>query len=96
MSRTTWEAQEYYDPTSSGGRVKVLSSTTLTAEFGDDDRLTGSAGFSNHFGGYSVSGDLLTVSPLGVTMMQFGDPEGIMEQEAPFLLLCIRRPAASS
>ena len=85
LAGTKWEAQDYYDPANLGGMATVLSGTTLTAEFGDDDQLNGSGGCNNYFGGYTVSGDLLTVSPLGVTMMACPYPEGIMEQEQAFL-----------
>jgi heat shock protein HslJ len=85
LAGTKWEAQDYYDPANLGGMATVLSGTTLTAVFGDDDQLNGSGGCNNYFGGYTVSGDLMTVSPLGVTMMECPDPEGIMEQEYAFL-----------
>jgi heat shock protein HslJ len=85
LAGTKWEAQDYFNPANLGGMATVLSGTTLTAEFGDDDQLNGSGGCNNYFGGYSVSGDLLTVSQLGVTMMACPDPEGIMEQEYAFL-----------
>ena len=85
LAGTKWQVQDYLDPASLGGMATVLSGTTLTTEFGDDDQLNGSGGCNNYFGGYTVSGDLMTVSPLGVTMMQCADPEGIMEQEYAFL-----------
>jgi heat shock protein HslJ len=57
----------------------------VTAEFSADGRVTGSAGCNRYFAGYSTSGNRISVTDAGSTMMFCGDPEGLMVQEALFL-----------
>ncbi len=64
--------------------ASVISGTLLTATFGEDGTLTGSAGCNNYTGGYTVDGAAIQISPLGMTRMFCAEPEGIMEQEMAF------------
>ena len=64
--------------------TSVISGTLLTATFGDDGALSGSAGCNNFTGGYTVDGDAIQIGPLATTMMFCPEPEGIMEQEMAF------------
>ncbi len=60
----------------------VEAGTTVTATFAPDGTLSGSGGCNNFSGGYTLSGDQLSVSPLASTMMFC---EQGMEQETAFL-----------
>ncbi len=62
----------------------VLPDTEVTAVFGEDGSLGGSAGCNNYFTSYQVDGQTLTIdAQIGSTMMACPDP--IMQQEALFL-----------
>jgi heat shock protein HslJ len=65
------------------GRATVPG-TRVTAVFGEDDRVAGSAGCNRYFGGAAVTGESLAVSPLATTMMHCGAP-GVMPQEHAYL-----------
>ncbi len=65
--------------------VGVLADTTLSLEFGDDGRVTGSAGCNRFTGTYTVSGSDVTISGVAATRKMCVTPEKIMEQEAAFL-----------
>ncbi len=85
LAGTKWQAQDYYDPNNAVDMSTVLMDTSLTAEFGDDGQLNGSAGCNSYMGSYEVDGDSLSIGPLGLTMMMCDQPTGIMEQEMAFL-----------
>ena len=61
----------------------ALTGVRVTAVFGDDSRVSGSAGCNAYFGRAAVSGEQLTVGLLGTTMMYCG-AEGVMAQEAAY------------
>jgi heat shock protein HslJ/predicted small secreted protein len=61
----------------------ALAGVRVTAVFGDDSRVSGSAGCNAYFGRAAVSGEQLTVGLLGTTMMYCG-AEGVMAQEAAY------------
>lgn len=63
----------------------VIEGTKITANFGGDGQVNGSAGCNNYFAGYKVDGDKLTIDHPGSTMMACADPAGIMEQETAYL-----------
>jgi heat shock protein HslJ len=65
------------------GRAAVPG-TRVTAVFGEDDRVAGSAGCNHYTGGAAVRGESLAVSPLARTMMHCGSP-GVMPQEQAYL-----------
>lgn len=75
---TTW----YYNGTSHS----ALSGTPVTLDFGDDGRITGSAGCNRYFAAYGIQGQAITIGQAGSTMMYCGEP-GIMEQESAYLKL---------
>ena len=59
--------------------------TELTAVFGDDGSLTGSAGCNNYTTSYTADAGDIQIEPPGSTRMLCSEPEGIMEQEADYL-----------
>ncbi|MBK8046486.1 MAG: META domain-containing protein [Anaerolineales bacterium] len=83
LTGVVWEATNY-----NNGReavVGVLEGTKITALFGEDGMLSGSAGCNNYVTGYTVDGNSLTIEPAASTMMMCPEPEGVMEQEAAYL-----------
>lgn len=80
---TRWLLTGYND--GQGGFVSVLNGTEVTALFGEDGQVAGSAGCNNYFASYELSGDALKLGPAGSTLMACADPEGIMAQEDAFL-----------
>jgi heat shock protein HslJ len=68
-----------------GGVVSLVTDTEITAMFGDDGQVTGSAGCNNYFATYTAAGSSLTVGPAGVTQMYCEQPEGVMDQEMMYL-----------
>ena len=80
---TVWRLQAYSDGQS--GMMSTLAGTEITALFGEDGRLTGSAGCNSYSAAYEVDGNAITIGPAASTMMMCGEPGGIMEQEATYL-----------
>lgn len=79
----TWHLDRYDD--GSGTLVPVLEGTTITATFGDDEQLSGTAGCNNYFAAYRVEGDSIAIGPSGSTVMYCPEPEGVMDQESAYL-----------
>lgn len=78
-----WRATNY-----NNGRqavVNVLDGTEITATFGDDGSLTGTAGCNNYRAGYTVENGQLTIGPAISTRMMCAEPAGVMEQESAYL-----------
>ncbi|MBP1928775.1 heat shock protein HslJ [Methanolinea mesophila] len=67
-----------------GSPRTVVPGTAVSAEFGSENRLTGTAGCNHYFAEYLVSGDTLTVGAAGRTEM-YCTPDGVMEQEDTYL-----------
>jgi heat shock protein HslJ len=63
----------------------VIEGTTITALFGEDGSLSGSAGCNNYNASYSVDGDAITISQPASTMMAC--EEAVLAQETAFLAL---------
>ena len=80
---TTWQALSYNN--GKQAVVSVLTGTEITAVFGADGQLTGSAGCNNYMAGYTVDGDAITIGPAASSMMMCAEPEGVMEQETAYL-----------
>jgi heat shock protein HslJ len=81
LAGPTWELTGY-----NNGRnavQSVLTGTTSTAVFGDDGRITGSAGCNTYMGPYQTDGQSLTIGPLATTRMACASP--IMDQETAYL-----------
>ena len=63
----------------------MLAGTKLTAAFGEDGVVRGSAGCNTYQAGYRAEGEGLTVGQALATMRACAGPEGVMEQEGRFL-----------
>lgn len=68
-----------------GGVVSVIIGTELTAAFGADGTVSGSAGCNNYSAGFETDGNAFTIGLPISNMMACDQPEGIMEQEQEFL-----------
>ena len=66
--------------------VSVIIGTELTAVFGDDGTLSGSAGCNNYTAPYEADDDgNISIGPAATTRKMCSEPEGIMEQENQYL-----------
>jgi heat shock protein HslJ len=65
--------------------ASVIIGTEITANFGEDDTLSGSAGCNNYNATYEVDGDNILIGPAAATHMFCPEPKGIMEQEVQYL-----------
>ena len=83
LTGTKWRLNGYNN--GKGGFVSVLLNTEITAVFGDDGSLTGSAGCNNYTASYEVDGKTISLVPLGVTPVLCAESAGIMEQESAYL-----------
>jgi heat shock protein HslJ len=62
-----------------------LPGTEITAEFGDDGKLTGSSGCNTYSATYKTDGAKITIGTAGGTEMACDKPKGVMEQEQAYL-----------
>ncbi|BBL67995.1 META domain-containing protein [Methanoculleus chikugoensis] len=83
LAGTSWTLDSYLDE--NGTLVPVLPGTEVTAAFGPDGKVAGSAGCNGYGGDYQLDGTSLSVSSLVQTLKLCTEPEGIMEQEARFI-----------
>jgi heat shock protein HslJ len=86
---TNWTLDSVY----SGDAVSsVIAGTTITAVFGKDGSVTGSAGCNHYFASYNVSGTSMTIGSAGSTKMYCTGP-GVMQQESTYLASLSRAAA---
>jgi len=83
LAGTPW-ALAWYDNVK-GGLVSNIAGTEITALFGGDGKLAGSAGCNNYTTAYKLDGDKITVDLPASTRMACAEPQGIMEQESAYL-----------
>lgn len=83
LAGTSWEVISYNN--GQGGVVTVLSGTTLTANFGEDEELSGNAGCNEYTGTYEADGESIKLVPFGTTRKNCPEPEGVMQQESAYL-----------
>jgi len=77
-----WQLRYYFD---GQNMVPVLPGTEVSATFGEDGSLAGSAGCNTYSALYQVNGDALSIGSIASGRQTCGDPAGIMEQERAFL-----------
>jgi len=65
--------------------VSVIIGAEITANFGEDDTLIGSAGCNNYNATYEVDDDNILIGPAAATHTFCPEPKGIMEQEVQYL-----------
>jgi hypothetical protein len=72
----------------------VITGTTIAGVFGEDGRLSGSAGCNNYFGSYTVTGTSLSISSPGSIKMN-SPGRGIMPEESSCLVFLGKAAAIS-
>jgi heat shock protein HslJ len=85
---TTLTGVTWYAVSVNNGRGAVqglVAGTEITALFGEDGSLSGSAGCNNYSAQYTTDGDAISIGPAAMTMMMCVDPEGVMEQEMAYV-----------
>ncbi len=85
LTSSRWLLQSFSTP--STGQRTPLPGTQLTARFGADGSLSGSAGCNTYNGFFTAFDETLRVGTLSTSQALCGSPEGIMEQEGVFLNL---------
>jgi heat shock protein HslJ len=80
---TSWLLISYNN--GQGGMVSVLAGTEITALFGIDGTLSGSAGCNTYSTTYTVDGNSLAIGPPVTTGQACTEPVGVMEQESAYL-----------
>ena len=83
LAETLWQLTGYNN--GKGGFVSVLADAEVTAVFGEDGTLSGSAGCNNYTAGYQVERSDISIGPIAATQKMCAEPEGIMEQEIQYL-----------
>jgi polar amino acid transport system substrate-binding protein len=83
LAGRSWQMTSYYD---GQAIISALAGTEVTAVFGDDGSVSGSAGCNTYNATYQVDGNSLTVGSVTATRQTCSEPEGIMEQESAYLV----------
>jgi heat shock protein HslJ len=83
LSDSTWQAISYNN--GNQAVVSIINGTEITAIFGSDGNLSGSAGCNNYNAAYTLVGNSITIGPAASTRKFCGEPAGLMEQETAYL-----------
>ena len=83
LAGTAWEVVGYNN--GKQAVTSVLRGTNITARFGEDGRVTGSAGCNQYFASWETAAESITIGMPATTRMACAEPDGIMEQEARYL-----------
>ena len=83
LNGTRWTLTGYV---AEGTPRQVVNGSMVTLEFGDDGRISGSAGCNHYFAGYGMKGTAITIGQAGSTMMYCAEA-GVMDQESAYLAL---------
>jgi heat shock protein HslJ len=83
LTHNTWTLQYYTDKT--GILIPALSGAAVSARFGNDGTLSGSAGCNQYSGRYSTKEYSVNITGTASTLMYCPGP-GIMDQESAFLI----------
>lgn len=65
--------------------TSLLEGTEITASFGEDGALSGSAGCNTYNSTYTTDGGTIEIDESSSTKMACAEPDGVMEQEAAYL-----------
>ena len=85
LTSNRWLLNSY--STQSGGSQRPLPGSEITARFGADGSLSGSAGCNSYTGAFTAYAQKLRVNRLTASQALCTTPEGIMDQEGVFLSL---------
>jgi heat shock protein HslJ len=81
LSGTSWIVTGYNN--GKGGVTSVIVGTELTANFGADGKLSGSAGCNTYTAGYQTDGNKISIGPAATT--QKACEQAVMDQETQYL-----------
>jgi heat shock protein HslJ len=83
LDATSWAMTSYRD--SQGNLTEILPETIVTADF-QADQFSGNLTCNNYSGTYQTTGNKIEIGILATTLRECVGPDGIMEQEAAFLM----------
>ncbi len=83
LTDATWNLISYNN--GKEAMVSVISGSEITAKFGEEGTMSGSAGCNSYSAGYETDGDSIIIGPSISTQMFCAEPEGVMDQEAQYL-----------
>jgi heat shock protein HslJ len=80
---TEWNLDAYND--GQGALVNLIEGTRITASFGEDGSLTGSAGCNKYTTMYEADAIKISVGQIALAPIACSGPSGIMDQESKYL-----------
>lgn len=82
LTGTTWQLTSFNNGL--GGVTSLLADTAITAVFGEDGSLSGSAGCNNYNASYTLDGSNITIDP-AISTTRMACAEDVTQQEAAYL-----------
>ena len=83
LTSSAWQLVQYQNK--DGESVPVLAGTEITAVFGEDGSLVGSAGCNSYTANYKTEGGAIAIGAVAATEKACAAPEGVMEQESGYI-----------
>ena len=83
LTASVWQLVQYQNR--AGESVPVLEGTEITAIFGEDGSLVGSAGCNSYTANYKTEGGAIAIGAVAATQKACAAPEGVMEQESSYI-----------
>jgi heat shock protein HslJ len=83
LEGTSWDVIYYNN--GRGGVTSLVIDTEITANFGEDGKLTGGSGCNSYSAAYESEDGNISIGPSAVTLKFCAEPEGTMEQESEYL-----------
>jgi heat shock protein HslJ len=83
LTGVTWRTTVYNN--GRGGAVSLIDGSQMTASFGGDGQLKGSAGCNHYRAAYVTEGSSITIRTPATTRMTCTHPDGVMRQEREYL-----------
>ena len=83
LQGVTWRATVYNN--GRGAAVSLIDGSEITATFGADGLLSGSAGCNHYRAAYVTEGSSITIQAPAATRKACSNPDGVMRQESEYL-----------
>ncbi len=83
LEGTSWQVMSSNN--GKGGVTSLITGMKTSANFGEDNQLTGNSGCNSYFAEYETDGDNISIGAAGSTEMAYLEPEGVIEQEQQYL-----------
>lgn len=83
LKGVTWRATMYNN--GRGAAVSLIDGSKITAKFGADGVLSGSAGCNRYRAAYVTEGSSITIQAPAATRKTCSSPDGVMRQESEYL-----------